>query len=425
MKKKIMIIAAAAVVVIAFLFLFLREKPFEDRLQQTLGSLNSYLLEGVMEVAEGEDTKSYDVSVKYLKQDDQDYFRVAMKDSGMDQEQEIIRNAEGVFVVTPTLNQIFKFQGNWPSNSLKPYLLQSMREIAADESAQIEQTEEGYQISAGVNYPNNRNFTQQEMVFSDDLKIKSVQIFDDDHVLQMKMLFSKVDYEPGLTAEDFQVPQQLEKETAAEPITDEDLPLMPMETFGAVLSNSSVVENDGKVQYVLEYTGEKNFTIVEEVAESEETTQTIIMSGSLVDGLNMVGRYDGNHMTSVINSVRYTIYSDDVSEEEVRRGDVFYANLSPVVGSEQGGTRPVVIVQNDKGNRYSKTVIVAPVSKQMSKPPIPTHVIFSAAQLSHVSMILCEQLRTIDKSRLLQWICRLDEQTLERVGEAIRVSLHV
>lgn len=317
MKKKIMIIAAAAVVVIAFLFLFLREKPFEDRLQQTLGSLNSYLLEGVMEVAEGEDTKSYDVSVKYLKQDDQDYFRVAMKDSGVDQEQEIIRNAEGVFVVTPTLNQIFKFQGNWPSNSLKPYLLQSMREIAADESAQIEQTEEGYQISAGVNYPNNRNFTQQEMVFSDDLKIKSVQIFDDDHVLQMKMLFSKVDYEPGLTAEDFQVPQQLEKETAAEPITDEDLPLMPMETFGAVLSNSSVVENDGKVQYVLEYTGEKNFTIVEEVAESEETTQTIIMSGSLVDGLNMVGRYDGNHMTSVINSVRYTIYSDDLSEEEM------------------------------------------------------------------------------------------------------------
>ena len=317
MKKKIMIIAAAAVVVIAFLFLFLREKPFEDRLQQTLGSLNSYLLEGVMEVAEGEDTKSYDVSVKYLKQDDQDYFRVAMKDSGMDQEQEIIRNAEGVFVVTPTLNQIFKFQGNWPSNSLKPYLLQSMREIAADESAQIEQTEEGYQISAGVNYPNNRNFTQQEMVFSDDLKIKSVQIFDDDHVLQMKMLFSKVDYEPGLTAEDFQVPQQLEKETAAEPITDEDLPLMPMETFGAVLSNSSVVENDGKVQYVLEYTGEKNFTIVEEVAKSEETTQTIIMSGSLVDGLNMVGRYDGNHMTSVINSVRYTIYSDDLSEEEM------------------------------------------------------------------------------------------------------------
>ena len=317
MKKKIMIIAAAAVVVIAFLFLILCEKPFEDRLQQTLGSLNSYLLEGVMEVADGEDTKSYDVTVKYLKQDDQDYFRVAMKDSGMNQEQEIIRNAEGVFVVTPTLNQIFKFQGNWPANSLKPYLLQSMCEIAAKEDAQIEKAGDSYKVSASVSYPNNRNFTQQEMVFSSDMKIEDVQIFDDDHVLQMKMTFSKADYEPGLTTEDFQVPQQLEKETSADQVTNDDLPLMPMETFGAVLSNSSVVENEGKVQHVLEYTGEKNFTIVEEVVESEETTQTIIMSGSLVDGLDMVGRYDGNHMTTVINSVRFTIYSDDLSEAEM------------------------------------------------------------------------------------------------------------
>ncbi|MEE0109036.1 MAG: type II toxin-antitoxin system PemK/MazF family toxin [Merdibacter sp.] len=109
----------------------------------------------------------------------------------------------------------------------------------------------------------------------------------------------------------------------------------------------------------------------------------------------------------------------------IRRGDVYYADLSPVVGSEQGGIRPVVIVQNNKGNRYSKTVIVAPVSKKMSKPPIPTHVIFSADRLSHVSMVLCEQLRTIDKSRLLHWICTLDDQTLEQISQAIRVSLNV
>lgn len=107
----------------------------------------------------------------------------------------------------------------------------------------------------------------------------------------------------------------------------------------------------------------------------------------------------------------------------MKRGDVYYADLSPVVGSEQGGVRPVVVVQNDKGNRYSKTIIVAPVSKKMSKPPIPTHVIFSVESLSYVSMILCEQLRTIDKKRLGQWICTLDEKTIERVDHAIRVSL--
>ena len=109
----------------------------------------------------------------------------------------------------------------------------------------------------------------------------------------------------------------------------------------------------------------------------------------------------------------------------IRRGDVYYADLSPVVGSEQGGVRPVVVVQNDKGNRYSKTIIVAPISKKMSKPPIPTHVIFSDDSLSYVSMILCEQLRTIDKKRLGQWICTLDNKTLEKINRAIRVSLSI
>lgn len=109
----------------------------------------------------------------------------------------------------------------------------------------------------------------------------------------------------------------------------------------------------------------------------------------------------------------------------VRRGDVYYADLSPVVGSEQGGVRPVVVVQNDKGNKYSKTIIIAPISKKMSKPPIPTHVIFSDSSLSYVSMILCEQLRTIDKKRLGQWICTLDDKTIDKINQAIRVSLNI
>ncbi len=109
----------------------------------------------------------------------------------------------------------------------------------------------------------------------------------------------------------------------------------------------------------------------------------------------------------------------------VKRGDVFYANLSPVVGSEQGGMRPVLVIQNDKGNKYSNTIIVAPISKKMSKPPIPTHVIFSNDALDYVSMILCEQLRTIDKQRLGQWICTLAEDTMMKVDQAIKVSLNL
>ena len=81
----------------------------------------------------------------------------------------------------------------------------------------------------------------------------------------------------------------------------------------------------------------------------------------------------------------------------VRRGDIYYADLQGTVGSEQGGIRPVVIVQNDKGNRFSRTLIVAPVSTKLSKPPIPTHVMIPSTSLQRSSMILLEQLRTIDK----------------------------
>ena len=109
----------------------------------------------------------------------------------------------------------------------------------------------------------------------------------------------------------------------------------------------------------------------------------------------------------------------------IRRGDVYYADLSGVVGSEQGGVRPVVVVQNDKGNKYSTTLIVAPISKKMSKPPLPTHVIFSVSQLNYVSMILLEQLRTIDKERLGQWIFTLDQSTIEKINAALRISLEL
>ncbi len=109
----------------------------------------------------------------------------------------------------------------------------------------------------------------------------------------------------------------------------------------------------------------------------------------------------------------------------IKRGDVYYCNLSPVIGSEQGGVRPVVVIQNDKGNRYSNTIIVAPISKKMSKPPIPTHVIFTSEHLNYVSMILLEQIRTIDKSRLQQRICSLENTTVSLIDKALKVSLHL
>ena len=109
----------------------------------------------------------------------------------------------------------------------------------------------------------------------------------------------------------------------------------------------------------------------------------------------------------------------------IRRGDIYYADLRPVIGSEQGGIRPVLIVQNDTGNRHSPTVIVAAITSKMNKAKLPTHIELSTKQCNIVkdSVILLEQLRTIDKQRLKDKVCHLDDSLLERVNRGLRISL--
>ena len=111
----------------------------------------------------------------------------------------------------------------------------------------------------------------------------------------------------------------------------------------------------------------------------------------------------------------------------IRRGDVYYADLRPVVGSEQGGIRPVLIIQNDVGNRHSPTVICAAITSKMNKAKLPTHVELDTRRCNMVkdSVILLEQLRTIDKMRLREKICHIDDSLLKQGNTALMVSLEL
>ncbi|HIT64760.1 MAG TPA: type II toxin-antitoxin system PemK/MazF family toxin [Candidatus Ventrimonas merdavium] len=111
----------------------------------------------------------------------------------------------------------------------------------------------------------------------------------------------------------------------------------------------------------------------------------------------------------------------------IRRGDIYYADLRPVVGSEQGGVRPVLIIQNDVGNKHSPTVICAAITSRMNKAKLPTHVELPTCRCDMVkdSVILLEQLRTIDKQRLKERICHIDDELQEKVDRALMVSLEL
>lgn len=108
----------------------------------------------------------------------------------------------------------------------------------------------------------------------------------------------------------------------------------------------------------------------------------------------------------------------------IKRGQIYYADLSPVIGSEQGGLRPVLIVQNDIGNKHSPTTIIAPITSVLLKKPLPTHVILPYTLIKD-SVILCEQLRTVDKRRLKTHIATVDYNIIQEVDKAIKISLGV
>ncbi len=111
--------------------------------------------------------------------------------------------------------------------------------------------------------------------------------------------------------------------------------------------------------------------------------------------------------------------------EQIKRGEIYYANLCPILGSEQGGIRPVVILQNNKGNLHSGTTIVAAITSEIHKTYLPTHVIFTANGMKKKSMVLLEQIRTIDKSRLGKFVGTMDNKTMKRIDKAILISFGI
>ena len=138
----------------------------------------------------------------------------------------------------------------------------------------------------------------------------------------------------------------------------------------------------------------------------------------------------------LVNAFRITIKKADililkydenrsVKNLVVKRGDIYYADLSPIIGSEQGGVRPVLIIQNDVGNRHSPTIIWAAITSRMNKAKLPTHIEISSGRYHLVkdSVILLEQIRTIDKQRLREYVCHVDSRMMGKVNHAIHISL--
>jgi len=316
MKKKYILIGSIVMVVLICLFLF-RPKSFEKKADSVFNDLTSYTLKGEMEINKGEDIKNYIMEVNYKKIDDNQLFKVSLFDKNLNQEQILLRNQEGVFVVTPSLNQIFKFEGDWPLNSPKPYLIQTMFDVLKQEDTKTEKTKDGTLIKSNVNYPNNKTYKYQEILFDKESKPMSVHIYDEDKTLQLQILFSSVEFNNPIEDELFVSPKNLDNTVSSYVLDKADLPIYPVSVFESKLVNSNVYEVSGETRHILEYQGEKNFTIVQTLKDIKEETQTVFKSGEMIDTIEMVGFYDGGSCLGYYQNVEMNVYSQDLSVEEM------------------------------------------------------------------------------------------------------------
>ena len=177
MKKIYLIISIIVILVAGFLFYCMKGNSLKSTLEEAK-KVNNYQLVCDMEMSQNDELKSYEVKVEYLKKDKQKYYRVELYDKSLNQSQIIIKNKKGVYVLTPTLNQMFKFQSDWPENSPKPYIYHYLIQLL--ENNKVKKIEKGYQVEAKVKYPNDTRIVIQEVIFDKKLKPLIVLCLDQD-----------------------------------------------------------------------------------------------------------------------------------------------------------------------------------------------------------------------------------------------------
>lgn len=316
MKKKIAI-AAGAIAVLAAGILFLKPDNFEEKAAKLRESTSSYQMSGSMEISSSEDLKSYAITSSWMKTETSEYFKVEMTDKALNQQQIILKNDDGVFVITPSLNQVFKFQGEWPTNSPKPYLLQTMLELLNSEEVQITSNSEGYLIEAPAQYPSAATLVHQKVQFSKEMKPIYLMGYNADNLCELNMQFSDVQYNLAFEDDFFKQPEISLNSVTTSYLEEVDLPLYPMAVFDAKLINTTVTTANGNTEHVLEFSGERAFTVIEKQVNASEEFELIEVNGQLVEGLGTLAYYNGNKLTAISTQMDLSVYSDDLSVMEM------------------------------------------------------------------------------------------------------------
>lgn len=287
---------------------------------ETLEALDSYYMEASMDFYKGEDTRSYTVKISYKDSEDADLFKVSMYDKAVNQEQIIIKNKDGVYVLTPALNQAYKFNGEWPLNGHKPYLYQSMVETMQGD-CDISKLDDGYLVTSTPEFKNMPSWARQEMKLSKEYKPLWVHIYDNNNDVAVKIGFNKVEFNPTFSENYFNVEDNVKESreniSTTTSSTINDLPLYPANAdVDASLKEVSNITVNGATSVMLTYEGKENFTVIETTATSFEEYTELTVNGEIVDIFGVYGYVVSNSNITKLyftyNGVSYQLWSDCV-----------------------------------------------------------------------------------------------------------------
>lgn len=278
---------------------------------------NNYHIEGLLEITNNENVYKYDVDVSYEKNEK---FRVSLKNKTNDHEQIILKNSEGVFVLTPSLNKSFKFQSEWPYNNSQSYLLQTLLEdIKNDDEKKIEENNKKYIITTKVNYSNNKNLVNQKIYVDDTGTIEKVEVLNKDGIVKMKMTYNKVDMKANFDKNYFDLASNMKlndkTETTLKEIDDIIYPMyMPDNTY--LESQETVALEDGE-RVILTFAGEKPFMLVEETVKVDEDNTTLPVYGELELLNDTIGSISDNTASWISKGIEYYAVSENLEQSEL------------------------------------------------------------------------------------------------------------
>ena len=313
MKKTILILISMILVLSTGCFNKNKDviKTFKDEVE----NMKSYRINGTLEIMNNENSYTYDAEILYKKNDK---FKVDLKNKTNEHQQIILKNEEGVFVLTPSLNKSFKFQSDWPYNNSQSYLLQNLlNDIENDDDKKIEQKDDVSIVTTKVNYSNNKKLVKQKIYFDKNFDIQKVEVLNEDNIVKIRMTFSNVDVNTKIDDKEFELSESMKTQETM--LTEDKLEtvLYPM-----YMPNNTYLQNEEKVstetgeRVILTFAGENPFMLIEETIDLNNDN-TIPVYGE-IELLNDTIGYMSNGVASWIsNGIEYYAVSETMDNSEL------------------------------------------------------------------------------------------------------------